>query len=231
MIQFRQEDILELNGMISSLMLSAEQKRQLEKFVRVRFTVLHYSHAHSFHLLLQQLLIKLLETNKIYFVYVESAPQLRTKMRSYRKMFYDDKKQGKLKASDLFEGEIEVSSKKTLLTSSIKISKQNIDYVLGNLLSSNFRFSYLVKKGVSSFHENQNQFLRTIVNQIDDKNKTTRINYLELTDQIGKGKGLFRLPFAANDKKYIEFIFRKDDQTINQYLRDVQRQMVKSVEN
>lgn len=218
MIQVTHDNVLKINGIVSSINLSEEEIDQLNEFKKIRFAVLDYSNA-QFGLLLKDVIFKLQESYKIYLIYIESKPQPKNRVRSYKKMFFGEKQKPVFRQGDIREIEIEVSDNTSLLVSSIRLTESNRTYVLENLINSNFKFGYFVKKGKKSFNKNISSFLENITSLLTDRSTISRMNYIQLLlSEVKKNKNIFRIPSSVNDKEYLEFLIRRDDKEVTEKL-------------
>jgi hypothetical protein len=231
MIQVSRGNVEGSNSSISSIGISEEQISRLNEFEKVRFSVMDYSSL-EFSFLLEETLSKLLESYKIYLIYVESKAQVKNKVRSHKKMFYSQKRETGLKESVIYEKEVDLDGGKSILVSSVKLTNANLKYIVNNLLNSNFRFGYLVRKGKKSFSKNIESFLENVVNLILDHSKITRINFIDLLlSEVKKDKNIFRIPFGVNDRDFLEFLIRKEDENVRTKLSEIEDRFKKPIEN
>ena len=231
MIEVNHDSILDKNGDLSSIKWTAKEIKELSHFKRIRFTIFDYMET-FFENLLKKILASLLKSFKIYLIYIESKAQPKSKIRSYKKMFYQERKNNLLHENDLHDREIDINPKESLMTGLITLSEQNMNYVLKHLINSNFRFGYLVKKGKKSFPKNMDSFLGEIINYLDGRSNISRLNFTDLLlSQVKKNKNIFRIPFSVNDKDFIEFLVREEDEEINKTLLSVEQKYKGVLEN
>lgn len=222
MIQVTHDNVFKINGLVSSIELSQDELRLLDEFEKIRFSIQDYTNS-EFQALLEDVLSKLQESYKIYLVYVENKSQPKSKMRSYKKMFYSEKDLPHFNGGDINEKEVEISAGQSLMVGSIRLTRVNRNYVINNLLNTNFRFGYLVRKGKKSFRKNIASFLENITSLLSNKSAITRIDLIELLlSQVKKNKNIFRIPYGVNDVDYLEFLIRKEDKDVSQKLLDVE---------
>lgn len=162
----------------------------------------------------KNILLSLLENNKIYLTYIENFVSEKSKVRTYRKMFYQYKKN--IGKNNLFELEIDINSSQSVLSSIIKLNKKNIDFCLEELINSNFNFGFIVPKNSRSFKKNRTHFLdQLITNRLKDE-KTIKTNFLKsLSKNLNKKKSIFTI-HRTESKEFLRF-FSKKDENDNQY--------------
>jgi len=150
-------------------------------------------------------LLNLLENFKVYLIYFESFPQSKSKIRTFKKMFYEQKTGfGK---NNLLELEIDLENNQSILAAIVKANEKNLENCL-KAINSNFAFGLAVRKNKKSFLPNQEQFLRQLkdFSQIDSK----KINILKvLTKALNEDKIIFTFKTTGQDESIIS-LFSKN---------------------
>ena len=117
--------------------------------------------------IVSDLVTKLHYTHKIYFVYSEFIPSRVSRLKSYKKLFYQERRAGLVRASELFEVEIPTGERESILAALISPkSSESVNNILARLLDGRLRMLLFVPKGKRSFRSNRANFLKTIVSDL-----------------------------------------------------------------
>jgi len=157
--------------------------------------------------LLKDVINNLLIDHKVYFVFSESKPQPASKIRSYKKMFYDELRNGLLKARDVISQESDIQSGKSILSSILSVTEDNLDQVIPGMLTRNFRFAFIVKKGTRSFNSSRASFLDNLVNRVIKNQRFDRSEIQKMIVSLArKNKHSLRISSAANGNEKLEIV-------------------------
>lgn len=78
----------------------------------------------------------------VYLVFAETMPQVKTAVRTHKKLFYDSRSQ--IAQEDRFETEIDAGDGQSILAGAIKLNHDNWDYCTANLVNSTLQFAYII---------------------------------------------------------------------------------------
>lgn len=162
--------------------------------------------------LLYDSLINLQEDWKIYFIYSESLPSKKSKIKSHKKLFYGLRKDSILKDSEIFETEIDVEDDKSLIAS-ILSPKNNVSlkHIIYTQLDGRLRYILLVKKGKRSFKLNRSNHLKTMLTSRYKEMKTILINKEMLAKSLlNQFKFIISFMRGVNNRDVIEIIHKYD---------------------
>lgn len=181
--------------------------------------------------LLDYILEGILDEYKLYFIFTEGAPNIKSKMRSHKKMFYKFVKSKSLSKNDLYEYEIDLQNQLSIIVAIINVSdKETLDFVLENLLNQNLSFIYLVKNGKRSFKENRAVFSQNVLaSKLDDLNSVVVDPVKLAANIVRKNNGLIKVRFSGKDKNSIDVITKSQSKGIQDSivrLANVYRSMV-----
>ena len=191
--------------------ISEKQKGVLGHYRSIHYVIYDRSDT-LFSILLKDLMAAVLKKHKIYLIYLESGPQPMTKLRSYRKMFGVEHRQY-IKLRNIAEYEYPMDSTYSLKTAIVKMTNENYEYCLKNLLNSHFAFGYIVPVGERSFKKNRQMFLHDVVSVILEKYKIIRVNIPKLiTSYLGPNHKVFTKIISGRDEEIIRFYCEKSQQ-------------------
>ena len=174
--------------------------------INVQEIIIEEYYDQKFNTELKFTLESLLKENKVYLTYIENFASYKSKVRSFRKMFYSYR--NKIGKNNLFE--TETDENQSVLTSIIKLDKENIDFCLEELVNSNLAFGFIVPKKSRSFKKNRTHFLNQLIeNRLEEK--TIEINFLKLLiENVNLKKHLFTI-HRTESKEYLRFFSQKDE--------------------
>ena len=178
--------------------------------------------------LISVLVDALKKDKKIYFVYSESIPTRISRMKSYKKIFYEERKAGVFRKDEVFEAEVETGSTQSVVTAIISPrSSASVQYVLSNLLDSRLKMVLFVDKNKRSFRLNKREFLRTMVMQLGfDDSRTLFLSPDKIANRIvtEHRSVIHPNPFPGNRKLDIlanRPVYRSVRRILNQYRQSV----------
>ena len=207
--------------------LSPKEIAQLATFEEWGIMVKAYSNS-IFDNFTKNLILYLYDNFNVYFIYIETFPQLKSKIRSHKKMFYAHN--GAIKKSNLYEVEIDLEDNKSILSAIVKIDKYNFEYCLSHI-NSNFAFCLAVEKSKRSFPVNRYDFLKRLIGQRNKEDKLTKVNFLKVLIQtINDSRLIFTIKSTGNDEESIS-LFAKNTQKIEHGIREIIRQNKSPIEN
>lgn len=134
----------------------------------------------------------LFATHDVYMVIIESFPQKKSPIRSRKLMFYDHR----ASIADADRSEVEVDTDKdgqSLMAGAVKLTPQNFEYCTNNLINSNLRFFFIVRRGVSV---KWNDFLRKTARERLHFREETVVNIPKIIlDHVDKEHSLLILQY------------------------------------
>lgn len=151
---------------------------------------------------------------KIYFVFSESISTPTSRMKSYQKLFYKERKSGVFNQRELYEFEIEAEEGKSILAAIIKPSNNaSFEYIMDNLVDSRLKYVYLVEPGKRSFRVNMAEHLRTAIGSRFEDINTIILDREQLAKRlVGKNSHLVTFMRGANERDRLNVVSRKTTQ-------------------
>jgi len=145
----------------------------------------------------------LLNEDAVYLVLIEIYPKKRNRVRSKRLMFYEERKE--LGEENILESEIEFIGNETIIIGAVKITEDNFDYCMDNLVDEYFSFGYIVCKKKDRFQNDVNQIFEKIIKDFSNSDKAFQINYLKLSNYILKeGSLIYRITLDGKSNQSLE---------------------------
>lgn len=187
----------------SKSFLQSKETENLENIQAAKFRFKSDFESKEFRAFLVKFFEEILKTEKVYLVYIEKFPEKQNRIRSYKKLFSTVK--DRIGKPNLFEKEVQIASDITALISTIKLTKDNLLFIIDNLINSTFSFGYIVKKGHRSFSINKSIFLESIILKNSQIGKSIEVNFLKLTNNFAtKNASLFRILLDGRDNQLLE---------------------------
>lgn len=172
--------------------------------------------------LLKDVLTQLLEAHKVYFVFSESKAQPKSRMRTFKKMFYEERKRNVIKARDLVNIESSIDESNSLLSSVLSVHPENLDAVIPELLTKNFRFAFVVKKGKRSFSSSRQDFLDHLINRVVKNRRFDRSEVRKLATRLtGKNKHAFQISAKGNGAEQLDVVVDQSNKQVIEGLNSV----------
>jgi len=217
MIQRNKHQNIFENYPFSAEQLSAEEISQFAELEEWRL-VLKENKYLTFRELIQKVVLSFLEDFKVYLVYVESFPQPKSKLRTFKKLFYNPKKQ--IGEQNLYETEIDFTAHKSILTALIQLDETNFEYSI-NQMNSNLAFGFIVRKNTQSFPTNPEIFLTKLVNQRLPEAQPLKVNILKVVAENYTDNNLiFTLQSTGKDEEIISF-FTKNNTGLGEKINQI----------
>jgi hypothetical protein len=193
---------------LSKMSVNNNDLHKLSK-INVQEIIIEKYYKQKFNTELKIILESIVKKNKVYLTYIENFESHKSKVRSFRKMFYTYRE--KIGKKNLFETEIDTTENQSILTSIIKLDRKNIDFCLEELINSNLAFGFIIPKKSRSFKKNRTHFLNQLIkNRLEDE-KTLKINFLKLLSQnVNLKKYIFTI-HRTESKEYLRFFSQKDE--------------------
>lgn len=147
--------------------------------------------------------------HNVYFVLMEHAPEPRNRIRARKGLFYKHK--GELDKQVLFETETEVTPDETLFSGIIRLTEQNIDYVLSCTHDFPLAFGFISLKRKRAYRPNRKDFLEAIVHEGLIPGNIYWKNWLKISSILVRpGRKFFYLR-DLNDTEHFRVFYHKDD--------------------
>lgn len=205
MINTNKHHIILSNYPFASGQLSPNEAHELEDVQEWKISVREFSGS-SFKKVTKELTSSLLKNFKVYFIYCETFPQPKSKMRTFKKMFHGQKSE--LGINNLFELEIDIEDNKSILTGILRIDEKNMDTAMDQI-NSNFSFGLAVKKTKRSFPSNKATFLQQLKEIALKGVKSSKTNILKaISKNLDAHKIIFVLRSTGNDEEIISLFSR-----------------------
>ena len=167
----------------------------------------------------------LLEEYEVYFTLIELYPKKSNRIRSKRKLFYNN--QEEIGEDNIIETEVKFLDEETILTGVVKLTRNNFDYCTNHLINSLFSFGYVIKKGKELFGGEVNQTLEKIVKEFSNSTKRYQINYLKLVNSILEDQSvIYRIALDGRNNQSIELYglekeIKEIEEIVNNKLRKI----------
>jgi hypothetical protein len=189
--------------------------------INVQEIIIEEYYDQKFNTELKVTLESLLKENKVYLTYTENFASYKSKVRSFRKMFYSYR--NKIGKNNLFETETETDENQSVLTSIIKLDKENIDFCLEELVNSNLAFGFIVPKKSRSFKKNRTHFLNQLIEDRLEERKAIEINFLKLLSKnVNLKKHIFTI-HRIESKEYLRFFSQRNkDNNQHNFVNDIE---------
>lgn len=204
-------NILESRWMRLSLEsgLTQEQLDRLKSFAEINFVLENYSNQ-PIEDYLNEIIALVAPTHEIYFVYVESKAQPKSLIRSRKGLFYQVRQS--LAKEDRHEAEIATETGTSLMTGIVHMNPDNRDIILKNLINSNLRFAYLIKRNADAPPIDWTQFLNQIAgSRIGGDNLVTLHLLKIIADHADENRSMMRLIANGQDEEIIQFWVKDAD--------------------
>ena len=140
----------------------------------------------------------------VYFYITEKRAKQKSKVRSLKKLLYPYK--SKLKSSDVFEDEVLMDEGKTIIYSVIKLSMNNIEFVLDNFLNSSLSF---IRIDSSSLNDKDLSISSFIEKATFKKGGLFDYNILKLLAfMISDHSSIINIHIDGSDNYHLRFFFQ-----------------------
>jgi hypothetical protein len=150
-----------------------------------------------------------MESHNVYFVLMEHAPEPRNRIRTKKGLFYKHK--GELDKQVLFETETEVAPDETLFAGIIRLTDQNIDFVLSLIRDFPLAFGFISPKGKRTYKPSRKDFLETLVHEGLTPGNIYWKNWLKISSLLVKPGRKFFYLWDLNDTEHFRVFYHKDD--------------------
>lgn len=158
---------------------------------------------------LEKTIFNLLDSNKIYFILIDKFPQPKNRIRSKYKLISQHKKN--INKQNYYEIEYDLENNKSILTSIVRLTKNNLPYIINNFLNSKLSFGYIVPKRKSGFRTRE-KFLNEIISKCSNVNKMLNINLIKVSLKIsGQKKFIFRTILDGKNNHSFEIYGKNRD--------------------
>ncbi len=175
-----------------------------------------------FEQLLKDVLKQLLDDHKVYFVFSESKAQPKSRMRSFKKMFFEERKQNIIKSRDLVNLESSIDESSSLLSSILSVHVGNLEAVIPELLTKNFRFAFIVRKGKRSFSSSREAFLDQLIHRVVKNRRFDRGEVRKLATRLtGKNKHAFRISAKGKGAEQLDVVVDRSNQQVIENLNSI----------
>ncbi len=157
-----------------------------------------------------EVLRKLLDSYKVYFVYYNSRLQKKSRIRSHKKLFYGH--YNAIGKANVVESEFDLENDQSMIISLLALQKNNIDYFLKHLLNSALAFGFAIPKGKRSFKINRTGYLESLFNNSYYLENNIRINFLKLL--AGKDSVIeffLRIRTTGRDEEILDIFNKKSN--------------------
>jgi len=158
-------------------------------------------------ILIKHLVLKLKLNYNIYFIFHESIPQPKSKIRSFKKIFHSYR--SFIGERNLFESELDINNQ-SILTSIIRLTPQNLDFLLENFINSNLSFGFISPKKKRTFKKNRKTYLEDLKEYAPNTPKLFKVNIIKLLHQnLTEDNCFFKLKNTGKDEELIH-VFEKE---------------------
>lgn len=166
----------------SKQFLTVDEIFFLEKVNGMRFYFENDLFSTEFDSFLKKCLLYFIEINTLYFVYLEPYASARSKIRSYRKLFYDVKTE--IGAENVAEVEVPIGTNESRLSAVVKITKQNLNFITAFHFNSAFVFGYITDKNLLVDTAISQSFLKSLIEKDLNQDKTSSLNLLKSINRL-----------------------------------------------
>ena len=168
--------------------------------------------------ILGRILPILLKEFRVYFVYWESFPQPKSQIRTFKKMFYGQKKA--LNPHNLLELEVDIEEGKSVLCALVRLDLYNMNYVLKHL-NSNFAFGFMVEKSKRSFAKNRISFLQNLETARLKGANSSKLNLLKVFTQVlNAHKVVLETKTTGADEELVSIFHKADSPHVKHLLAE-----------
>lgn len=147
--------------------------------------------------------------HNVYFVLLENYPRMRSKIRSKKGLFYKEKEY--FEKGVFLETEVDVEPGESLFAGIIRLTENNIDYLVNRPDDFPFAFGFIAPRGKKAFKTNRKNFLEAVVLEGLKPGEIYWKNWLKMATLLVKpGRKLFSLQ-DLNEVEYFRVFYHKGD--------------------